>query len=144
MPPFGPATRITTTTVPGQMEMSLALRPEHLRPVRHITRMHMRMWEVDPTAAEQFVFAINELLTNVCRHTLPDRSGERVAEVLVQQTSDGLTAVIRDRDCRLPTEPQSQASDETGRGWLLIRALVDEASVCPTDHGKDILLFMAC
>ncbi|MEU3978880.1 ATP-binding protein [Streptomyces sp. NPDC026672] len=111
--------------------------------VRRIVREHLRWWDVSEEVSDRLLFAINELLTNVVEHTEPDAGGHRMASLLVQYVPGGVTAVVTDHDVRPLVRKTAAPLDESGRGLMLVRALVDESSVSMWDAGKDIWVFIA-
>jgi anti-sigma regulatory factor (Ser/Thr protein kinase) len=142
-----PSTSITTRSASsasaGHLDMVFEVEAEHLASVRRIVREHCRLWRVDEGTTERLVTAVNELVTNVVVHTVPVEGGRRPIGLLLQQVAGGVSAVVSDHDRRLPNRGTPTSDDESGRGWPLVQALVDESCISPTEFGKDIWFFVA-
>ncbi|ASQ94465.1 hypothetical protein CGL27_16510 [Streptomyces sp. 11-1-2] len=136
------SSRAMTRSVHGQLDMGLNMKSEYLAAVRGIVREHLRLWEVGDEASERMLIAVNELLTNVCQHTDPDQNGWQMVSLLVQRVPGGVTAIVSDRDVRVPVQVVPAQLAENGRGWRLVRDLVDDVSVSVTGAGKDVWVYV--
>ncbi|MEU0027413.1 ATP-binding protein [Streptomyces sp. NPDC006335] len=139
--PTGTSARSTSRS--SSYESEIDLTAESLKTVRRIVRAHLRLWGVDADQAECVLLCVNELLTNVLLHTTPDPCGHRTAILLVQRVAGGITTVVTDKDPRSPVRTTPGPLDESGRGLNLVRALVDEIQISPTQSGKDVWFFVA-
>ncbi|MDN3061310.1 ATP-binding protein [Streptomyces sp. SRF1] len=131
-----------TRSVQGQFDMGLNLKTEHLAAVRGIVRAHLHLWGVGDETSERMLIAVNELLTNVCQHTGPDHNGLQMASLLVQRVPGGVTAIVSDRDARVPAQVVPAQLAENGRGWRIVKGLVDDVSVSVTGTGKDVWVYV--
>ncbi|MFF3501205.1 ATP-binding protein [Streptomyces sp. NPDC003247] len=136
--------RVASRSSRGQLTMDFDVESRHLGLVRGVVGQYLTWWEISDEAADRVIFAVNELLTNVLEHTEPGENGCRSASLLVQHVPGGITVVVRDQDPSPPVQRTGDSLDEeSGRGLVLVRALVDELSVAMSDPGKDVWFFIA-
>ncbi|GGZ05838.1 ATP-binding protein [Streptomyces poonensis] len=127
----------------GVLTLRFDVEAEHLSVIRRILGDVLEWWGIDPDVQERLVTAVNELLSNVLEHTEPDLNGCHIAELRIQLVPGGISAVVGDRDDRVPAPRPVSSLAEAGRGLTLVRALVDEMNVTRRLSGKDIWVFVA-
>jgi anti-sigma regulatory factor (Ser/Thr protein kinase) len=88
-----------------------------------------------------FVFAVNEAVTNAIRHGVPDSRGQIHLSTAVDD-ADRLTFTVRDCGTFVPTLNSAPRS-EHGRGFLLMVSLVDEVQLCIRPRSTTVRLFKA-
>lgn len=120
--------------VPTQYRMTLTVDAHSARHIRKIARRFLTAWELEELT-DTVELALTELIANVVRHA-PDR---RCTLLLLKQGA-GARAEVTDAYGQLPPVPQTlQPDSESGRGLLLLNALVDTWGVTPTpDGGKTV------
>ncbi|MGC5345509.1 ATP-binding protein [Streptomyces sp. DT24] len=100
--------------------------PSRIGQVRRIISAHLRYWHLD-LLIDPAALGVTELLTNVHRHARPDKTCTVDVELLL----DRLTVSVHDRDPRLPTLRDADASSTSGRGLALIAAVSESWGVRP-------------
>ena len=83
---------------------------------------------LEPRDRYQFVYAVNEAVTNAIKHGSPDQDGT----IGLRVDFDGDSIVCSISDCgpwENPEIPPSPSTGEGGRGLLLMSALTDEVQV---------------
>lgn len=85
---------------------------------------------------DDFVLAVNEAVANVFRHAYRSGGGAG-CRVAVARQSDSIVAVVEDDgDGFDPRRGHDEMpADESGRGFMIIRSLVDELICDVTDSG---------
>jgi anti-sigma regulatory factor (Ser/Thr protein kinase) len=81
-----------------------------------------------PRARYEFVYAVNEAVTNAIKHGSPDRDG--TIGLRVDREGDSIVCSVS--DCGPWVSPQSDSaleSGEGGRGLVLMSALTDEVEL---------------
>lgn len=94
--------------------------PSRIGQVRRIVTEQLHHWRLDPLI-DAAALGVTELLTNVHRHTGPDKH----CTVELVYLKDRLTVSVRDHDPRLPRLRHAQSTATTGRGLALIAAVSD-------------------
>lgn len=86
---------------------------------------------------DDFILAVNEAVTNVFRHAYRDRGDGGPCRVRVVRRLDGIAAMVEDDgDGFDPRQGyETQPAGESGRGFAIIRALVDELDCDVTETG---------
>jgi anti-sigma regulatory factor (Ser/Thr protein kinase) len=92
--------------------------PSRIGQVRRIIAAHLHRWRLDPLI-DAAALGVTELLTNVHRHTGPDKH----CTVEIVLLKDRLTVSVRDHDPRLPRLRTAESSATDGRGLALIEAV---------------------
>jgi anti-sigma regulatory factor (Ser/Thr protein kinase) len=107
---------------------------EYIPHLRRIVRSFLSEWGM-PELSDAVELAVTELLANVVRH-VPDR---RCALLLLRQPT-GVRVEVTDGCDRLPSLPALLDTEaETGRGLVLLDAVVDKWGVEPVrDGGKTV------
>ncbi|MFF3394805.1 ATP-binding protein [Streptomyces sp. NPDC002669] len=130
------APRSETVCMNGQLTMRLSVSAELVRHARRIVVEHALMWDLEELS-EDLGLTVSELLTSVLVHVRRGDGAPR-AELLVQRTLDGAVVVVHDDDPTVPQEQPSDACDEGGRGFRVIRGLGAKLAITPSPQGKDI------
>ncbi|WP_189036155.1 ATP-binding protein [Streptomyces daqingensis] len=94
--------------------------PSRIGQVRRIVTAQLHHWRLDPLI-DAAALGVTELLTNVHRHTGPDKH----CTVELVYLRDRLTVSVRDHDPRLPRLRAAQSTATNGRGLALIAAVSD-------------------
>jgi anti-sigma regulatory factor (Ser/Thr protein kinase) len=107
----------------GLDELHLPARPSRLSAARAYAWRAAAAFGFDAEACDEFVFAVNEAVTNAIRHGLPDEHGL----ITLHALSDGesLTMSVRDHGTFLASPPPVTAYAESGRGFALMTRLTD-------------------
>ncbi|MGW3193273.1 ATP-binding protein [Streptomyces sp. NPDC001118] len=113
--------------------MNLTVGEHSVRHIRRIVRSLLHEWRLtELTFAVEL--GVSELVTNVVRH-VPDR---RCTLLLARQTA-GVRAEVTDGFGQLPvTGTGLDQESESGRGLLLLDAVVDKWGVSPAGAGKSV------
>lgn len=123
---------------PTRFRTTLTAGAHSARHVRRIARGLLEDWELEPLT-DTVELAITELIANVVRH-VPDR---RCTLLLLKQRT-GVRVEVTDGHPELPAPPPAlDPESETGRGLLLLDALVDDWGVTPAPGGGKTVWF-AC
>ncbi len=72
----------------------------------------------------EFVYAVNEAVTNAIRHGAPDEWGEICLSIFLE--GNRLTCVVRDYGTFVAPTREAAALTEGGRGFPLMAGLVDD------------------
>ncbi|MEX2586591.1 MAG: ATP-binding protein [Actinomycetota bacterium] len=91
---------------------------------------------LSPERSSDLLMAVNEATSNVVAHAYPSVPGTVVVEGDVRRDS----VVIRVRDTGLWRQG---AVGDGGRGYPMMKALVDSVEVSSTDSGTEVLLRQA-
>jgi PAS domain S-box-containing protein len=111
-------------------------RPESVALTRGFTAgvLHGAGWGMHVDTA---VLLVSELVTNAIRHA----AGPHALVVTVRE--DGVEVSVEDGDERRPASRQAAATDEHGRGLVLVNALSDDWGVRPLPGGKATWFLLA-
>ena len=107
--------------------LRLPARPSQLPAARQYADRAAVAFGLDAKGRYQFVYAVNEAVTNAIRHGAPDRYG--LIELSIAVDSKGLTFSVRDYGTFVAEIPQPAAGAEHGRGFALMASLVDEVQL---------------
>lgn len=112
--------------------MELQALPSRIGQVRRIVSAQLRYWHLDPLI-DRAALGVTELLSNVHRHALPDKTCTVEIELLL----DRLTVSVHDRDPRLPVVADADPLATCGRGLAMVAAMSESWGVRPDgDNGK--------
>lgn len=119
-----------TVENPGADTARDLLLPAHssrLREARgHVERI-AREAGLEAERAAQFVYAVNEAVTNAIRHGRPDRDGMISIRCAIER--ERLTVHVQDSGGFLAPPPAAAADAESGRGLALMALFADEVRV---------------
>jgi anti-sigma regulatory factor (Ser/Thr protein kinase) len=91
---------------------------------------------LDPRRSYEFVYAVNEAVTNAIRHGAPDAEG--MIRMSVHSDENLLTLTVRDCGTFAAGLPARAARGEHGRGLALMARFTDELSLTIT-HGATVV-----
>lgn len=109
----------------GLLALRLRARPSELKHAREQVAEIGDQFGLAPKPCYEFVFAVNEAVTNAIKHGRADPAGT----IGVRLDADGDALICTVSDCGpfvAPTEPADPEYAESGRGFALMSALVDE------------------
>ncbi|MGP9021045.1 ATP-binding protein [Streptomyces sp. BR1] len=118
----------------SQYGMRFTVGAHSARHVRRIVRTHLDQWAMSELS-EAAELAVTELLANVVRH-VPDR----YCVLKLRRRPHGVRIEVSDGFPQLPLPRAASDDDESGRGLVLLDAVVDKWGVSPglTKTGKTI------
>jgi anti-sigma regulatory factor (Ser/Thr protein kinase) len=107
----------------GLDALHLAARPSRLRAARAYAWRAAAAFGFDADGCDEFVFAVNEAVTNAIRHGLPDEHGQITLHALAD--GERLTLSVCDHGTFLASPPPESEYAESGRGFALMTRLTD-------------------
>ncbi|GAA0603384.1 ATP-binding protein [Streptomyces crystallinus] len=118
----------------SQYGMRFTVGVHSARHVRRIVRTHLDFWAMSDLV-DAVELAVTELLANVVRH-VPDR----YCELSLHRRPYGIRVEVSDRSPQLPLPLNATEEDESGRGLVLLDAVVDKWGVTPglVTEGKTV------
>jgi anti-sigma regulatory factor (Ser/Thr protein kinase) len=123
---------------PAPLQVSMSARPASLAPLRTSLRAWLDEAGVDESTGRDVVLACNEAVANAALHAYePDGGAVHVhAEI-----DDGAVVVrVRDEGRWRATNGDIRSADERGRGFLLMRAVMDDVLVDRGASGTTVVL----
>ena len=93
---------------------------------------------LDPDGRYEFVYAVNEAVTNAIRHGASDE--EDMIHMSIGADADRLTFCVRDRGTFVMPEVDTDENSPGGRGLALMASLVDEVDVHIDPGGTTVRL----
>jgi anti-sigma regulatory factor (Ser/Thr protein kinase) len=93
---------------------------------------------LDSDGRYEFVYAVNEAVTNAIRHGASDE--EDMIHMSISADADRLTFCVRDRGTFVMPEVEVDESSPGGRGLALMASLVDEVDVHIDPGGTTVRL----
>jgi stage II sporulation protein AB (anti-sigma F factor) len=112
-------------------ELGLPAELSQLAVARKFATQAAAAFGLDGDGCYEFVYAVNEAVTNAIRHGLPDERG--LIHVSVSDEADRLTCVVRDCGTFIPPPEglaaSSEPAAEQGRGLMLMQILMDEVQL---------------
>lgn len=108
--------------------MELKALPSRIGQVRSIVSAQLRHWHLEPLV-DLAVLGVTELLTNVHRHTGPDKA----CTVEIELAGERLTVSVLDHDPRMPVVRDADPLATCGRGLAMVAAVSESWGVRP--HG---------
>jgi anti-sigma regulatory factor (Ser/Thr protein kinase) len=93
---------------------------------------------LDSDGRYEFVYAVNEAVTNAIRHGASDE--EDMIHMSISADADRLTFCVRDRGTFVMPEVEVDESSSGGRGLALMASLVDEVDVHIDPGGTTVRL----
>lgn len=129
------------TTSALASELSLRAEASKLALAREYAQQAAAAFGLDDDRAYEFVFAVNEAVTNAIRHGAPDEHGEIMLSVLSE--GDRLTLAVRDYGTfAAPAEGRGEHA-EGGRGFPLMTRLMDAVQLCVASGNTTVRLSKA-
>jgi anti-sigma regulatory factor (Ser/Thr protein kinase) len=96
---------------------------------------------LDADSSYEFVYAVNEAVTNAIRHGAPDARG--LIRLTIAADAERLTFIVRDYGTfAMPILPPTTES-EHGRGFALMASFVDEVKLCAEPGSTTVSLSKA-
>lgn len=117
-------------------QRSTPIRTDELRLAAHASKLELgRAYArqlaagvgFDEPSCDEFVFAVNEAMTNAIRHGAPDEYGQISISAVVD--GERLTLRVRDYGTFVGCAPNTSALAESGRGFALMTRLTDAVQV---------------
>jgi len=93
---------------------------------------------LDQDSRYEFVYAVNEAVTNAIRHGASDE--EDMIHMSIVADADRLTFAVRDRGTFVMPEVDGMGTTEGGRGLALMASLVDEVELRIDPGGTTVRL----
>jgi anti-sigma regulatory factor (Ser/Thr protein kinase) len=109
-------------------ELSMPAQPAKLVMAREYAHQAAAAFGLDSDRCYEFVFAVNEAVTNAIRHGAPDEHGHIMLSVLSE--GDRLTLAVRDYGTFTASEDSRGETAEGGRGFALMTRLMDAVQLC--------------
>jgi anti-sigma regulatory factor (Ser/Thr protein kinase) len=119
-------------------ELHLPARTSSLESARRFAEDAAQAHGFDEDECFDFVFAVNEAVTNAIRHGAPDEHGH--IHLRIASDAANLTFTVRDHGTFHVPGRTSGAAAEGGRGLAFIATLADELRVQATPDGTVIAL----
>ncbi|WP_051816632.1 ATP-binding protein [Kitasatospora sp. NRRL B-11411] len=113
------------------------LRPDDVRVLRGITRLHLQLWD-KKDLEELAALGVSELLTNVLKHAATDS-----CELLVCETDAGVVVEVTDRCNTLPVIKDPTDDGVDGRGLHMLAGMAASIDFCPLTTGKCVRLTLS-
>jgi anti-sigma regulatory factor (Ser/Thr protein kinase) len=124
-------------------ELRLPAQPSSLAEAREYARSAAAAFGLDDDRSYEFAFAVNEAVTNAIRHGRPDEHGD--IHLSVRVDGDRLTFVVRDHGTFAASSFERVTSSERGRGFALMRSLMDTVQLCAAPGSTTVRLSkLAC
>src|SRR5438105_6751931 len=126
---------IPTTTA---SELHLLARRSELGVARKYAEDVAAAFGLDADSRYEFVYAVNEAVTNAIRHGASDE--EDMIHMSITADADRLTFAVRDRGTFVMPEADAPEVSEGGRGLALMASLVDEVDLHIDPGGTTVRL----
>jgi anti-sigma regulatory factor (Ser/Thr protein kinase) len=116
-------------TASGTMhELRLPAQPSGLPAAREYAQKAGAAFGLNADDCYDFVYAVNEAVTNAIRHGAPDAQGQIHLSILTYD--DRLTLAVRDYGTFVAPTNDRATMHEHGRGLALMAGLTDEIQIC--------------
>lgn len=122
-------------------ELSLPAEPAKLVMAREYAQRAAAVFGLDDDRSYEFVFAVNEAVTNAIRHGAPDEHGHIALSVLSE--GDRLTLAVRDYGTFAAARQDRVDCAEGGRGFALMTRLMDAVQLCVAPGNTTVRLSKA-
>ncbi|MFC0597470.1 ATP-binding protein [Streptomyces palmae] len=106
--------------------------PEEIQHVRHQANERLREWGRPKRVRQIVAQGISELLTNVHKHV----GHGAPCTLTLAERPEGVAVLVHDSSPRMAVPAEVAWDAETGRGLILLSAMVAELSSEPTPTGK--------
>jgi anti-sigma regulatory factor (Ser/Thr protein kinase) len=113
---------------PASSELRLRAQRSELATARKYAAEAAAAFGLDTDGCYEFVYAVNEAVTNAIKHGLPDERG--LICLSIAADADRLTFAVRDCGTFVTPLLDTAASLEHGRGFALMNGLMDEVQLC--------------
>src|SRR6184192_3379226 len=122
-------------------ELHVLARRSELGVARKYAEDVAQAFGLDPDSRYEFVYAVNEAVTNAIRHGASDE--EDMIHMSITADADRLTFAVRDRGTFVMPEADAPEVSEGGRGLALMASLVDEVDLHIDPGGTTVRLSKA-
>ena len=119
-------------------ELSLPAESTKLVTAREYAHQAATAFGFDAERCYEFVFAVNEAVTNAIRHGMPDEQGH--IHLSIHADAERLTLAIRDSGSFRAASSDSASSGEGGRGFALMARLMDTVQLCVASGSTTVRL----
>jgi anti-sigma regulatory factor (Ser/Thr protein kinase) len=109
-------------------ELRLPARASQLSTAREYAWWAAAACGLDTQTCDDFMFAVNEAVTNAIRHGAPDEHG--LISILARVDGEGVTLSVRDYGTFAASTAGVSALAESGRGFALMARLTDAVQLC--------------
>jgi anti-sigma regulatory factor (Ser/Thr protein kinase) len=123
----------------GSRDLRLRCHPSELRHARCHVDEAAAEFGLGPAERYQFVFAVNEAVTNAIRHGEPDSDGTIGLRIAVGD--DTLICSVNDRGRLVASHGDADPFAEGGRGLRFMARLTDEIELLSEDQGTTVRLY---
>jgi serine/threonine-protein kinase RsbW len=122
-------------------ELRLPAQPAKLGVAREYAHRAAAAFGLDADRCYEFVFAVNEAVTNAIRHGCPDAHGHIHLSVVADD--DRLTFAVRDYGTFCGCAPIGAMGADRGRGFVLMARVADAVQLCVGGGNTTVLLSKA-
>ena len=112
---------------PDASELHIPARRSELASARRYAGEVAAAFGLDADSCYEFVYAVNEAVTNAIRHGAADERG--MIHLSFHAEADRLTFTVRDRGTFVAPAVDSNETSERGRGLALMADLADEVQL---------------
>ena len=130
--------RTTDRVAPTTSELLVPARRSELGVARRFADEVATKFGLDAEARYEFVYAVNEAVTNAIKHGASDEEG--MIHLRIVADADRLTFAVHDRGTFNMPVMDSNATAEGGRGLALMASLVDEVELLIGPAGTTVRL----
>ena len=131
----------TDTVNSSVSELHVLARRSELGVARKYAEDVAAAFGLDADSRYEFVYAVNEAVTNAIRHGASDE--EDMIHMSITADAERLTFAVRDRGTFVMPEPDAPEISEGGRGLALMASLVDEVDLHIDPGGTTVRLSKA-
>jgi anti-sigma regulatory factor (Ser/Thr protein kinase) len=128
----------TDTATTSASELHVLARRSELGIARKYAEDVAAAFGLDEDSRYEFVYAVNEAVTNAIRHGASDE--EDMIHMSIVTKADRLTFAVRDRGTFVMPEADGADTSAGGRGLALMASLVDEVDVHIDPGGTTVRL----
>jgi anti-sigma regulatory factor (Ser/Thr protein kinase) len=126
---------------PTASELHVLARRSELGVARKYAEDVAAAFGLDADSRYEFVYAVNEAVTNAIRHGASDE--EDMIHMSISTDAERLTFAVRDKGTFVMPDPDAGEVSEGGRGLALMASLVDEVDVHIDPGGTTVRLSKA-
>lgn len=122
--------------------------PEYLSDVDVFLEGTLRGFGTDESVVADIAISVSELVNNAMLHGNKS-SGDKTVTVIIKRENDSVTVIVSDEGGGFdPTDiPDPLAEEnlmhEVGRGLFIVRSLMDQVDITPTDRGTTVAITKA-
>ena len=122
--------------------------PEYLSDVDIFLEGTLRGFGTDESVVADIAISVSELVNNAMLHGNKS-SGDKTVTVKIKRENDSVTVIVSDEGGGFdPTDiPDPLAEEnlmhEVGRGLFIVRSLMDQVDITPTDRGTTVAITKA-